>query len=238
MLKPDDVGSGTAGNFEHNKKRCQFFQVGKGFPNVTVRFLDVFLHIGGLTSQQNCLHKFPLTKFSRPRVRRKVLMGGQKKTSSVFAVRRKRIMLCTVKQCAMCFVAGLKTGSLKNCCPLRNAIDGDGTIASCEKRQEFCGDRKNVTTFLLSNGQDGYTIHTCLYRYYTDVYLSLYDNIRKKMYTYMQRQTNTKVWIRNDELHWKAECFGQNGGMRYRPQGGRWIQVWCFKFLGGKQIWY
>lgn len=29
-----------------------------------------------------------------------------------------------------------------------------------------------------------------------------------------------------------------NGGMRYRPQGGRWIQVWCFKFLGGKQIWY
>lgn len=54
----------------------------------------------------------------------------------------------------------------------------------------------------------------------------------------MQRQTNTKVWIRNDELHWKAECFGQNGGMRYRPQGGRWIQVWCFKFLGGKQIWY
>ena len=53
-------------------------------------------------------------------------------------------------------------------------------------------------------------INICIYTLYIYICIHVYS---------MQRQTNTKVWIGNDELHWKAECFGQNGGMRYRPQG-------------------
>lgn len=100
---------------------------------MTVRFLDVFLHIGGLTSQQNCLHKFPLTKKFTARGPQKSSHGGSKK--SLLRVRRTEeedyALYCeTVRHVLRRWA---ENWFLKKLLPLEKR-HGDGTIASCEKR--------------------------------------------------------------------------------------------------------